>query len=570
MPGKKIATAVPDWEDRLITKRSIIPPPIFPQEAESALAVFKSLRVPDIPGRPTFGEICRPWMFDFVRLIFGAYDVSDGPFGRQLINDFFLLISKKNAKSTLAAGIMVTCLLRNDRPNAELLIIAPTKEVADNSARPAIAMVSAEPELARRIKLEPYHRRLINKLTDSELKIVAADTSSVAGKKASYVLADEWWQLAKLPRAEDMWLEATGGLSSRPEGFTLKLTTHSNEPPVGMMRADLKRFRAIRNGSLVQPNACGVLYEFPERMLDDGSFREPENWYITNPNLGASTSEVFIAQKIAEAEGGDGDEGNTLGVFAKYLNVEIRLNLRSDRWCGSDYWAGLGDRTLTYDSLLARCKTVAIGVDGGGRDDLLGVAAMGIDSATGKWLCWVHAWAHKEALALRKSEGSRYADYVLDGDLTIVNDFDQDVTDVLGIVKKAIESRKFCGIGVDRNGFSSFLPALAEIGITAESGLGMEVTQSLALSGDIESLERKLVDGQFAHSASAMMSWMVSNVKVVPLRNAFMFEKQRAGTDKIDGVMAMINATTVLIRNPEPRGASIYNSAARNRGLIRL
>jgi len=102
------STACPDWEARLIAGESIIPPPIFPTEAEKALAIFKELRVTDLPGKPTFGECSEQWVFDFVAAIFGAYDADTG---KQLIREFFLLISKKNTKSTIAAGIMLTAVI---------------------------------------------------------------------------------------------------------------------------------------------------------------------------------------------------------------------------------------------------------------------------------------------------------------------------------------------------------------------------------------------------------------------------------------------------------------------------
>lgn len=213
-----------DWQDRLKAGQSIIPPPIFPDQAEQALAIFKQLKVVDIPGRPTFEECCEQWVFDFVAAVFGGYDAQTG---NQLIREYGLLISKKNAKSTIAAGIMLTATILCWRDDEEHLILAPTLEVAKNSFKPAASMVRADEELSALFLVQDHVRTITHRVTKASLKVVAADTDAVTAWANGAIREHEptnfLIEMAKTDNTLDQEYTMTFDMTDRVDEFCTEL-----------------------------------------------------------------------------------------------------------------------------------------------------------------------------------------------------------------------------------------------------------------------------------------------------------------------------------------------------------
>ena len=546
------STACPDWQDRLVAGHSIIPAPIYPDEAARALAIFKELRVVDLPGKPTFGECSAQWVFDFVAAVFGAYDAETG---RQLIREFYLLISKKNTKSTIAAGIMLTAAIMCWREDEEHLILAPTKEIADNSFKPAAGMVRADEELSSLFHIQEHIRTITHRITRASVKVVAADTETVSGKKSGRVLIDEHWLFGKKINAAAMFQEATGGQISREEGWVIYLTTQSDEPPSGVFKEKLDFYRDIRDGKIASNKHLGVLYEFPPAMVKDKAYLAAENFHVTNPNIGRSVSREWISDKLLEYNGKT--DGSLQTFLAKHLNIEIGMSLRADRWAGADFWEQQADPALTLDELMRRCEVITVGIDGGGLDDMLGFSAIGrvagSDGDRAQWLCWNRAWINRVVLERRKSEAARFADFAADGDLVICEEVGQDVEEIAGIVAAIERSGLLDQVGIDPAGIGGILDGLVAAEVPADKIVG--ISQGWRLGGAIKTAERKLAEGRMLHHGSRLMDWCVGNAKVEPRGNAILITKQASGSAKIDPLMATFNAVSLMALNPAAVGS---------------
>lgn len=540
-------TALPDWEERIVKGESLVPcKPLYPKTGVNALLKFKQLVIQDMIDSPTFGEVSRQWVFDFVVSIFGAYDEESK---RQKITEFFLLISKKNTKSTLAAGIMMTALLINRRPSASLIILAPTKEVADNSFIPIRDMIKANERYRVRFNVSEHTRTITDLSNNATLKVIAAESDTLAGVKASFILIDELWLFGKRVKAESVLREATGGLASRPEGFVIYLSTQSDEPPAGIFKQKLDYARDVRDGKAVNNKFLPVIYEYPKSMLDNNEHLDPKNWYVTNPNLGASVDTEYLINQYEQVK----DTKESLQDFmAKHLNVEIGLSLRANRWAGAEFWLESGE-DFTLDEMIEQCEVLTVGIDGGGLDDLLGYAVVGrCKDNYHKWLLWTHAWCFDSVLERHKQIEPLLRDFESDGDLTInkKSDAGKDAKQAAEITKKLLDSGKLHSIGFDNAKKDVLVDAFVEIGIPENIMFG--VSQGIRLAGYIQTTERKLAGGQFIHANQALMAWCAGNARVTMKGNGMMIDKQQSGIAKIDPLMGTFNAVALMSQNPEP------------------
>jgi phage terminase large subunit-like protein len=558
--------AVPDWQDRIRTGKSLVPDlPLDKIAAGRAVAVFNRLRLPDVPGKPLLEDAAGDWFRDVVRALHGS--IVDG---ERMVREPFLLTPKKSSKTSYGAALMLTSLLINERPKAEFLLIAPTQPIAEIAFNQVEGMIAADARLRRRdmMHVQPHLKKVTWIETGATLQVKSFDPNVLTGVKPAGALMDELHVVSTNANADRVIGQLRGGLISQPEGFLTFITTQSERPPAGVFKAELDKARAIRDGKR-DGAMLPVLYEFPDDIAaDPEKWGNPENWWLVTPNRGRSITIERLAEDFQAAK--DTSEEEFRRWATQHLNLEAGLSLRSDRWVGADYWEACGDRTVTLDALLERSDVIVCGIDGGGLSDLLGFAAIGREKETRRWLHHGRAWAYASALERQKSIAPTLRDLERAGDITIVDQIGDDIEELVSIIERIDQAGLLPAenaIGVDPIGIGQVLDALATRRIdNNDKKRIVGIAQGWQLGRAIKTLERHLADGSFVHGAQPLMAWCVGNAKVEPRANGILITKQASGTAKIDALMATFNATDLMSLDPSSN-RSIYTA---ERGLLIL
>lgn len=544
--------ACPGWEEKLRAGKSIVPDlPLDQSEAARAVAIFNRLKLPDVPGQPAMKEAAGEWQRDIVRAIFGS--LVDG---MRMVPELLVMVPKKSSKTTMGAAITLTAMLMNVRPRAEMIYVGPTQEVADLAFQQTVGMIEADDYLAKRFHIAHHTKTIMDRRNKARLKVKTFDMKVVTGSKPAFILLDELHLMATINGAGRVIGQIRGGMLPNPEAALVMITTQSDEPPTGAFKAELEYARKVRDGQATSGRLLPLLFEFPVAMQIDGSWRDPANWPMVLPNLGRP---VTIAQLVAsfreESEKGEAEERRWA---SQHLNVEIGTAMPYGGWIGAHYWPMAVDERITLEWLIAECDVIVAGIDGGGLDDLLGLALIGRHKVTRDWHVWCRAWAHTDVFERRKDVSERLLDFVKDGDLWVVpaEDPTRDIREVADVLQTVFDAGLFPekgGIGFDPQGVAAMVDEIASRGIPDD--MMVAVPQGFRLSGAVWGMERKLKDGTLWHAGRPLMAWCVGNAKVEQRGNAVLITKQTAGKAKIDPLMACFDAVMLMSRNPEAKRA---------------
>ena len=197
------------------------------------------------------------WQHEVLWNVYGTVDDR----GYRQYRYAYLEIPKKNAKTTLIAGLAVYHLAC-DGPDGQIYCCAADKGQAGLVYKAALSMIDQNEDLQSIFKITDSKKEIKNKLTGTILKVLSAEAYTKHGINPTVVIFDE---LHTQPNRE-LWDTMTFGAgAARREPLWWVITTAGNDPDRHSIGWEIHdKAQKIISGESINPSWYAKIYCAPE------------------------------------------------------------------------------------------------------------------------------------------------------------------------------------------------------------------------------------------------------------------------------------------------------------------
>lgn len=511
----------------------------FDQAAADRACWFIENFLVHVKGR-TAGKpfILSPWQRAIIKSIFGW----KRPDGTRRYREVFIYVPRKNGKSFLIAAIILCCLFMDKEPGAELYSAAADSGQASIVFKMVKSMVLKEPRLKKRLQI--FRNSIVRPDSESVYQVVSSDANTKHGFSAHVAVVDE---LHALPNGDlpDV-LETSMGARSQP--LMLYITTADFDRP-SACNDKHDYASSVRDGLIEAPDFLPVIYEAkPE---DD--WTDPEVWRKANPNLGVSVTEEYLSGKCQKAKNSPAFRNTFLRLYLNVRTTNDVAFIRMEKW----------DKcSQSFPILPLIGRPCFGGLDLSTTTDITALALLFPPATPGELLkVLMHFWVPEETAAIRaKEDRVPYPQWIdenfIHGCPGRTVDYDQVRRDInrLGTLYNIRQ------IGTDRWNATQLIKQIEGDGFEIfPFGQGFK-----SMNAPTKELEKLILEGKFQYYTNKVLRWMAANLTTEEDAAGSYKPSKKKSTEKIDGMVALIEALGVYLDNPDC--GSVYE----NRGLIIL
>ena len=486
----------------------------------------------ELAGKPL---ILEKWQREIVEKIFGWKNKKTN---LRQYRTAFIMLGRKNGKTTLTAGIGLYMLFSDEEKGSEIYAAAGDRNQAGLVHEIAKGMILNNPELTARAKI--LRNSIVNESKGNYFQAISSDSKTKHGFNANCVIFDELHTQVN----RDLWDTLHTSTASRRQPLVIAITTAGYDKQ-SICYEVYSYAKKVLDGSIKDDSFLPIIYEAEM----DSDITLESTWKKANPNYGVSLKKEYMQRESKKALD-----------IPSYLNSYLRLHLsqwteNEIKWMGDKEWmeceGELGDLSnMECWGGLDLATT---------RDITAFVLIFRVDNI---FKIKPYFFVPRDnAKARSDRDGVDYMSWISQGYIIAT---EGNVTDYSFIRKKINElSKKYRiqSIAYDRWNASQLVIDLIGDGANM-SPLGQGFA---SLSAPTKMMEKLILSKEIQHDGNPVMRWMIGNVQLEIDSADNHKPSKKKSKEKIDGVAACICALAEYM-SIEQEGDSVYD----NRGLLML
>lgn len=451
------------------------------------------------------------------------------PDGTRRFTTAVYAVARKNAKSTLAAGILLYCQMCEGEVGPQVVSAATTGAQARIVFNIAKRMVEKTPALQQAFNAEAFANAIASYDNGGSFKPINSKASTQDGLNPSAVGVDE----VHAHQTHDLLNVLKSAAGARRNPLFLFTTTEGYENP-GPWQETRTFARQVLEGVIFADHFLAVLYALDE---EDGDFDE-RNWQKANPLM--DVNPLLMAEIRKESIEAKGMPGRLAEFRIKRLN---RQSSTAHGFIDLQKWMACGG---AVDLEALRDVPCWAGLDLASTRDL--TAFRLVWKVGDEIITWGRRWVPDAAVQQRTERGTvPYAGWIAAGQM---EQTEGDVTDYAVIEAAVLEARERFNLQVVA--FDSWNARDLVNRLMAEEVPMIEFVQGpKSYHPAMQALEMAYISGQLAHGGDPVLTWCASNLVARRDQNLNMAPDRKRSADKIDDMAALLMAIGVSCETVE-------------------
>lgn len=456
--------------------------------------------------------VLQPWQKFIVANLFGWRRSSDD---LRRFRTAFNLISRKNGKSALAAGIGLYCFCADNEFGAEVYSGATTEKQAWEVFRPAKQIVDRTPSLKDYYDIDSNAKNLNILSIGSRFEPLVGDPGD--GSSPSCAIVDEYHE----HDSDRLYQTMETGMGAREQPLMLVISTAGSNlaGPCHEMQRDVER---VLEGQVKDDTLFAVIYTADE----DDEWDSDEALLKANPNVDVSIPFEWLSQQREQARRSASKQNH---FRTKHLNQWVGAKTA---WMNMLAWQRQKKPSLFDQFQRAPCH---LAVDLASRKDVAVICGLWkLDS-----LYFTKQWFYAPESAAE--ENDKYQNYSTAGELILTPGNKTDQAFIEEDIKAICKKYSVRSIAFDDWQADYMMTRLTECRLPV-----INYNQTVKnMSTPMKQVEAEVLDKKLFHDGNQCMTWMMGNVTAkLDAKDNIYPRKENEGDKrcKIDGPVALIMA----------------------------